>query len=105
MKKWAWPGAKAPTLEELSAILDFMGRELATTRTPPPVHADVPDFAYARADFDASAWKTVRVVTETLNEHGQVVSTNTTDTKTTLVDIDDARMIVYSEFAARRASA
>ncbi len=54
-------GAKAPTLEEMSAILDFMGRELATTRTPPPVRADVPDFAYAHADFDAAAWKTVRV--------------------------------------------
>ncbi len=39
--------------------------------------------------FDPGAWKTVRVVTETLNEKGQVVSTSTTDTKTTLVDIDN----------------
>ncbi len=39
--------------------------------------------------FDPGAWKLVRVVTETLDEHGQVVSTNSADTKTTLVDIDD----------------
>jgi len=38
--------------------------------------------------FKPGAWKTVRVVTETLNEQGQVVSTSTTDTKTTLVDLD-----------------
>jgi hypothetical protein len=39
--------------------------------------------------FDPGTWKTVRVVTETLNEQGQVVSICTTDTKTTLVDIDN----------------
>lgn len=38
--------------------------------------------------FEPGAWKTDRVVTETLNEQGQVVSTSTTDTKFTLVDID-----------------
>jgi hypothetical protein len=38
--------------------------------------------------FGPGTWKMVRVVTETLNEQGQVVSTSTTDTKTTLVDID-----------------
>jgi hypothetical protein len=40
--------------------------------------------------FDPGAWKTVRVVTETLDERGQVVSTSTTDSKTTLVDIDNS---------------
>ena len=39
--------------------------------------------------FDPGAWKTVRVVTETLNEQQQVVSTSTADTKTTLVDVDN----------------
>ena len=39
--------------------------------------------------FDPGAWKLVRVVTETLDEHGQVISTNTADTKTTLVDVDN----------------
>jgi len=39
--------------------------------------------------FNPGAWKTVRVVTETLNEQGQVVSTSTTDTKTILVDLDN----------------
>jgi hypothetical protein len=39
--------------------------------------------------FDPGAWKIVRVVTETLDEHGRVVSTTTADTRTTLVDIDN----------------
>jgi hypothetical protein len=38
--------------------------------------------------FQPGTWKLVRVVTESLNEQGQVVSTSTTDTKTTLVSID-----------------
>ncbi len=39
--------------------------------------------------FDPGCWKLVRVISETLDEQGQVVSTCTTDTKTTLVDIDN----------------
>jgi hypothetical protein len=39
--------------------------------------------------FQRGTWKTVRVVTETLDDKGRVVSTCTTDTKTTLVDVDD----------------
>ena len=39
--------------------------------------------------FEPGTWKMVRVVTETLNEQGQVVSTSTTDTKTTLLDVCD----------------
>jgi hypothetical protein len=39
--------------------------------------------------FDPGAWKLVRVVTETLDEHGQVVSTTAAETETTLVDIDN----------------
>jgi hypothetical protein len=38
--------------------------------------------------FEPGTWKTVRVVTEMLDEKGQVVSTSTTDTKTTLVNVD-----------------
>lgn len=38
--------------------------------------------------FEPGAWKLVRVVTETLDEKGQVASTSTTDTKTTLLKID-----------------
>jgi hypothetical protein len=37
--------------------------------------------------FEPGTWKRVRIVTETLNEQGQVVSTSTTDTKTTLLDV------------------
>ena len=39
--------------------------------------------------FDPGAWKIVRVVTETLNDQGLVVSTCTTNSKTTLMDIDN----------------
>ena len=39
--------------------------------------------------FDPGTWKMVRVVTETLDEQGEVSSTSITDTKTTLVDIDN----------------
>jgi hypothetical protein len=38
--------------------------------------------------FEPGAWKLVQVVTETLNEQGQVVSISTSDTKTTLVEIN-----------------
>ncbi|MEN6450920.1 MAG: hypothetical protein ABFC96_10550 [Thermoguttaceae bacterium] len=38
--------------------------------------------------FEPGSWKVVRVVTETLNEQGQVVSTSTADTRTTLLGLD-----------------
>lgn len=39
--------------------------------------------------FNPGAWKTVHVVTETLNEQGLVCGTTTTDAKTILIDIDN----------------
>jgi hypothetical protein len=39
--------------------------------------------------FEPGAWKIVRVTTETLNDQDQVVSTSTTDTKTTLLEISN----------------
>lgn len=39
--------------------------------------------------FDLGSWKTVRVISETLNDQGHVVSACTTDTTTTLLDIDN----------------
>jgi hypothetical protein len=39
--------------------------------------------------FSPGTWKTVRVVTETLDEQGRVVSTATTDTKSILLDMDN----------------
>ena len=51
--------------------------------------AGIPAKLHPWGQFDPGAWKTVSVVTETLNEHGQVASTSATDTKTTLVDIDN----------------
>jgi len=39
--------------------------------------------------FDPGAWKTYRVISETLNEQGQVVGTSTTDATAILLDIDN----------------
>lgn len=44
--------------------------------------------------FEPGAWKLVRVVTETLDKKGQVVSTSTTDTKTTLMKIDGGGVVL-----------
>ncbi|MEE8451590.1 MAG: hypothetical protein V3R99_06730 [Thermoguttaceae bacterium] len=38
--------------------------------------------------FEPGAWKLVHVVTETLDEKGEVASTSTTETKTTLVKVE-----------------
>lgn len=38
--------------------------------------------------FEPGAWKLVRVVTETLNEKGEVINTSTTDTRTILTSVD-----------------
>jgi hypothetical protein len=50
--------------------------------------ADMPAKLHLWGQFQPGAWKKVRVVTETLDEQGRVVSTSTTDTKTTLMEID-----------------
>jgi hypothetical protein len=39
--------------------------------------------------FEPGAWKSVRVVTESLNEQGAIVSISTSEVKTTLLAIDD----------------
>jgi hypothetical protein len=44
---------------------------------------------HAWGRFEPGAWNLVRVVTEMLNEQGQVAGTSTRDTKTTLVSIDN----------------
>lgn len=48
------------------------------------------------ARFEPGAWKLVRVVTETFDEHGAVASTSTTETRTTLkqVDADGVTLLV-----------
>ncbi|MEN6457396.1 MAG: hypothetical protein ABFC63_00490 [Thermoguttaceae bacterium] len=54
--------------------------------------AGEPDFSprlHPWGRFEPGAWKVVRVLTETLDDRGQVVSTSTADTRTTLLDLDD----------------
>src|SRR5262249_48161209 len=47
--------------------------------------------------FDQGTWKRVRIVTETLNDRGNVVDTTTTETKTTLVRADARRLTLRIE--------
>jgi len=47
--------------------------------------------------FEPGTWKTVRVVTETLDEEGKVTSTSTTETKTTLVDVEENNVTLQIE--------
>lgn len=47
--------------------------------------------------FEPGAWKLVRVVTETLNERGEVVSTSTTESKTTLKKVEDSGVTLLVE--------
>lgn len=47
--------------------------------------------------FEPGAWKLVRVVTETLDERGQVVSTSTTESKTTLKNVEDNQVTLLVE--------
>jgi hypothetical protein len=49
--------------------------------------AGIPAELHPWGRFKPGTWKTVRVVTETLDEQGQVVSTSKTDTKTTLLNV------------------
>ena len=44
---------------------------------------------HAWGRFHAGAWKLVRVVTETFDDHGAVTGTNLTETKTTLKQAED----------------
>ncbi len=58
------------------------------------------------ARFQPGAWKMVRVVTESLDERGVVVSTTTHDTRTVLQAVDDAaatlEVVVTIEVAGKR---
>jgi hypothetical protein len=47
--------------------------------------------------FQPGAWKIVRTVTETLDERGLVVSTGVTETKTTLVKIEEDGVVLEVE--------
>lgn len=47
--------------------------------------------------FEPGAWKRIRVVTETFNEQGTIASTNLTDSKTTLFDLDDASLTLETQ--------
>ncbi len=59
--------------------------------------------------FGLGSWKQVRVLTETLDSSGNVVNTTTTETKTTLIDVDDQsytlELEVTVEVAGKRFSA
>ena len=61
---------------------------------------------HAWGRFKPCAWKRVHVVTEVLDEQGQVVGTSATDAKTTLIGIDGEGVTLeirtYMEVAGKR---
>ncbi len=57
----------------------------------------VPAKLHPWGQFEPGTWKVVRVVTETLDQQGQVVSTNTTDTKTTLLNVCNDGVVLEVE--------
>lgn len=57
--------------------------------SPVGAEALVPREHHEWGRFRPGAWKHVRLVREDLDENGRVVSTNTTDTTTTLISVDD----------------
>jgi hypothetical protein len=73
----------------ISRILTLVAALAAICASASADESAIPAKLHPWGQYDPGAWKTVSVVTETLNERGQVVSTSTADTKTTLVDIDN----------------
>jgi hypothetical protein len=47
--------------------------------------------------FEAGAWKRIHLVTESYNEQGKLVSTDRTDSKTTLFDLDDDSLTLETQ--------
>ncbi len=68
----------------LSLATSAMGQEGLA-----PCVTVVPRDHHAWGRFGAGSWKLVRVVTETFDEHGRMVDTSTSETKTTLESAND----------------
>jgi hypothetical protein len=72
----------------------------------PNQHPPLPRQLHPWSSFEPGAWKLVRVITENLNEQGAVTQVSTSDSKTTLLDVDDEgvtlEMAVSVEMAGRR---
>ena len=58
---------------------------LAAAQQIPSLPADM----HPWGKFEPGAWKRIHMITQTYNEQGTVASTNVTDSKTTLFDIED----------------
>src|SRR5262245_59784212 len=75
----------------------FVGALRAETNTT------VADSAFSARDlhvwgrFGVGTWKQARIISETLNEKGEVVDTTTTETKTTLVKATAQRLTLRIE--------
>ncbi len=85
----------------LGLCCDFALRAETVT----PVSASVPSSAaeltprdlHVWGRFDPGTWKQVRIVTDTLNDRGEVVDTTITEAKTTLVRADAKRLTLRIE--------
>jgi hypothetical protein len=65
--------------------------------TPPPASELSARDLHVWGRFDPGTWKRVRIVTETLDDHGAVADTTTTESKTTLVRADAKRVTLRIE--------
>jgi hypothetical protein len=70
-------------------LMSFSAAAQQTTSLPADLHP--------WGKFEAGAWKRIHVTTETYNEQGTIASTNITDSKTTLFDIDDNSLTLETQ--------
>ncbi|MCY2995853.1 MAG: hypothetical protein NTY19_49590 [Planctomycetota bacterium] len=83
-------------ISRLTAITSLLGVWLATTVAPAQT-AVIPRDKHAWGRFEVGAWTKVRKLTEEVNAQGSVTAVSTTETKTTLVELDDKGFVVQSE--------
>jgi hypothetical protein len=76
----------------LRLVFRFLAILLGVAVLHAPAFAEengIPAKLHPWGQFQPGTWKLVRVVTESLNEQGQLVSTSITDTKTTLLSVEN----------------
>ncbi len=82
----------------LSLWVGIRGISTARAEATTPATSELsPRDLHVWGRFAIGTWKQVRVVTETLDAHGQVTDTTTTETKTTLVHADSQRLTLRIE--------
>ncbi|HTQ40242.1 MAG TPA: hypothetical protein VMJ32_14540 [Pirellulales bacterium] len=89
--------ASVAVLLVLNGAMLCNGPLQAETIAAPPSTELTPRDLHVWGRFDPGTWKKVRIVTDTLNDRGEVVDTTITETKTTLVRADAKRLTLRIE--------